>query len=40
MNQFYELFSAVSKAVDNMPDYYYIGAAILFAIIVYFTVKR
>lgn len=35
-----ELFSGISNALDNMPTYYYLGAAVLFAFIFFFAVKR
>jgi hypothetical protein len=40
MSQFPELFSNLSKSLDNLPNYYYLGAAVLFAVIFYLAVKR
>lgn len=40
MSGFTELFLNLSKSLDNLPNYYYLGAAVLFAVVFYFTVKR
>ncbi len=40
MGQLTEIFSNLSSSLDNMPNYYYLGAAIVFAVIFFFIVKR
>ena len=40
MGSFFELFSKLSDKIANVPDYYYLIAAVLFALIFFFTVKR
>ena len=40
MGAFTELITNISNSVDNIPTYYYLGAAVLFAIVFYFAVKR
>ncbi len=40
MGQFTDIISNFSNSLDNIPNHYYLGAAILFAVIFYFAVKR